>query len=128
MSFAYTQNMHLFTSPEVLKQPLSLNARLSYQGGARFSPVDEEASQNAKDIVFDELNAFSLQADPTLNVHFTVSYKTNKKKSSREVALKILNVTGQSDFKGYLYNLKNNRTDKDLESVVIPNLSYKIEF
>ncbi len=107
---------------------LSLNARLSYQGGARFSPVDEEASQNAKDIVFDESNAFSLQADPTLNVHFTVSFKTNKKKSSREIALKILNVTGQPDFKGYQYNLINHSIDKDLESVVIPNLSYKIEF
>jgi len=69
-----------------------------------------------------------MQADPTLNVHFTASYRVNKKNSSRELALKILNVTGQSDFNGFKYNLINRRIDKDLASALIPNLSYKIEF
>jgi len=69
-----------------------------------------------------------MQAQSTLNVHFTASYKVNKKKSSREIALKILNVTGQPDFYGYKYNLAKNTLDKDVASVIIPNLSYKIEF
>jgi hypothetical protein len=107
---------------------LSLNTRFSYQGGNRYSQVNEAASYLAKDIIYDETNAFDLQADPSLNVHFTASYKVNKKKSSREIALKILNVTGQPDFKGYRYNLLSNQIEKDVASVLIPNLSYKIEF
>ena len=107
---------------------LSLNTRFSYQGGNRYTPVNEAASQIAKDVVYDETDAFELQAKPGLNVHFTASYKVNKKKSSREIALKILNVTGQPDFNGYKYNLINHSIDKDLASVTIPNLSYKIEF
>lgn len=107
---------------------LSLNTRFTYQGGNRYSPLNEEASQVAKDIVYDETNAFDMQAQPSLNVHFTASYKVNKKKSSREIALKILNVTGQPDFKGYQYNLINNKIEKDLASVLVPNLSYKVEF
>lgn len=107
---------------------LSLNTRFSYQGGNRFSRVNEAASNIAKDIVYDETNAFDMQADPSLNVHFTASYKVNKKRSSREIALKILNVTGQPDFKGYRYNLIDKKTEKDIASVLIPNLSYKIEF
>jgi len=106
----------------------SLNTRLSYQGGNHYSPINEEASNLAKDIVYDETKAFSSQSQSTLNIHFTASYKINKKNSSRELALKILNITGQPDFDGYKYNLQNNGIDKDLSSVVIPNLSYKIEF
>lgn len=107
---------------------LSLNTRVTYQGGNRYSPINEVASKLAKTIVYDETKAFELQAPSALNVHFTASYKVNKKKSSREIALKILNVTRQPDFKGYQYNQIKNTIDKDLASVLIPNLSYKIEF
>ncbi len=69
-----------------------------------------------------------MQAKAALNVHFTASYKINKKNSSREIAFKLLNVTGQPDFYGHKYNLINNRIDQDQASIVIPNLSYKIQF
>lgn len=107
---------------------LSVNTRLNYQGGNRFSPVNEAETHAAQDIVFDETKAFSVQSPSTLNVHFTASYKINKKNTSQEWALKILNVTGQSDFDGFKYNSKNKSIDKDVTSIVIPNLSYKIEF
>jgi hypothetical protein len=107
---------------------LSLNTRFSYQGGNRYSPVNETATYLAKDVIYDETKAFSLQSDPIINAHFTASYKINKKKSSHEFALKILNVTGQADFYGYKYNLQKNTIDRDEASSTLPNLSYKIEF
>lgn len=106
----------------------SLNTRVSYQGGNHYSPVNVAASDLAKDVVYDESNSFKMQAQSSLNIHFTASYKVNKAHSSRELALKILNVTGQPDFNGFKYNMINNTIDKDLASVIIPNLSYKIEF
>ena len=107
---------------------LSLNTRFSFQGGNHYSPVDEIASHQANEIVYDETSAFSKQAQSTFNLHFTASYKVNKQHSSREFALKILNATAQPDFYGYQYNLTSNKIEKDLVSVLIPNLSYKIEF
>ena len=107
---------------------LGLNSRLSYQGGNRFSPVNEAASNQAKEAIYNETNAFAMQARAALNVHFTASYKINKKSSSREIAFKLLNVTGQTDFYGHKYNLINNSTEQDQESIVIPNISYKIQF
>jgi len=106
----------------------SLNTRLSYQGGNHYSPVNASASDLAKEVVYDETNAYKKQAQSALNVHFTASYKINKKSSSRELALKILNVTDEPDFNGYKYNRVSNKIEKDLTSVIIPNLSYKIEF
>lgn len=106
----------------------SLNTRFTYQGGNRYSPINEATSKASKDIVFDETNAYKMQAPSSLYAHFTASYKLNKKKRSSEFALKIINLTGQPDFYGFKYNFMHNRVDKDLASVVIPNLSYKIEF
>lgn len=107
---------------------LSLNSRLTYQGGNRYSPVNEAASHEASAIVYDDTRPFTEQSQPSLNVHFTASYKINKSKSSREIALKILNLTGQPDAYGYKYNQVKNTIERDLVSVIIPNLSYKIEF
>jgi len=107
---------------------LSANVRVTYQGGSRYSPVNEDASLLSKEVVFDESQAFSRQFDPSVNVHFTVSYKMNKRKSSQEIALKILNLTSQPDVNGFRYNFIDNKVDKDVEIIMIPNLSYKIEF
>ncbi len=107
---------------------LSINTRFSYQGGNRYSPVNEAASIAAKDVIYDETQAFSLQRDPSVNVHFTAIYRINKKNRSSEIALKILNLTGQTDFRGHLYNFIDNTVDEELPRLVIPNLSYKIEF
>lgn len=107
---------------------LNINIRASNQGGNRYSPVNEAASQAARDVVFDESKAFSRQFDPALNIHLTMSYKVNRKKSSREIALKILNLTSQPDFYGFKYNYQDQKVDKDMAAIMIPNLSYKIEF
>jgi hypothetical protein len=107
---------------------LSMNIRVTNQGGNRFSPIDIDASIAAKDVMFDESKAFSKQFDGSVNLHFTASYKVNKEKGSREIALKILNLTGTPDFNGYKYNYIDNKVDKDLAYIVIPNLSYKMEF
>jgi len=76
----------------------SLNTRFSYQGGNHYSPINEAASDVVKDVVYDETNAYKMQAPSSFNMHFTASYKVNKKHSSHELALKILNVTRQPDF------------------------------
>lgn len=126
----YAFNMLLGKEWEAGKQNqnvLSLNARVTYQGGNRYSPVNSVASAFTKNIVYDERNAFAMQAAPLLNIHFTASYKINRQRTSHEIALKVLNATRQSDFYGFKYNLRNNHIDKDLSSVIIPNLSYKIE-
>jgi hypothetical protein len=106
----------------------SLNTRLSYQGGNRYSPINEAASIKIKEVVYDENKAYSLQSDPMMNVHFTASYRINKSKRSSEFALKILNLTNQVDFRGHLYNFQTNTVDKEMPALVIPNLSYKVEF
>ncbi|MCU0325746.1 MAG: carboxypeptidase-like regulatory domain-containing protein [Spirosomaceae bacterium] len=107
---------------------LNLNGRITFQGGDRFSPIDEQATKARQAIVYDETRAYSVQSDPITNVHLTIAYRKNKLKSSREIALKIVNLTQQPDFFGYQYNFRTKGVDKDVETILLPNLSYKIQF
>ncbi|TCK80833.1 TonB-dependent receptor [Albibacterium bauzanense] len=107
---------------------LGLNARLSYQGGERYSPINTQASQLSEDAIFDETNAFSKQLSPAFTSHFTASYKMNKAKSTHEIAFKILNATMHQEFLGFQYNYQTQAVDEFREALFVPNLSYKIEF
>lgn len=106
----------------------NINGRITFQGGDRFSPIDEAATELRKAIVYDENRAYSVQSDPMTNIHLTIAYRKNKIKSSRELALKIVNLTQQPDFFGYQYNFITGGIDKDVETILLPNLSYKIFF
>lgn len=106
----------------------NINGRITFQGGDRFSPINEQATKARETIVYDETRAYSVQSDPITNVHLTLVYRKNKLRSSREIALKIVNLTQQPDFFGYQYNFRTGGIDKDIETILLPNLSYKIFF
>lgn len=106
----------------------SLNARFSLQGGDRYSPVNTAQSIAEEDPVFDEVNAFSRQFSPVFTNHLTASYKLNKRKSTHELALKIINTTMYKEFQGFRYNFASQSIDQKREVVFFPNLSYKIDF
>jgi hypothetical protein len=104
------------------------NIRFSYQGGDRYTPIDEAVSLAEKDIVYDEVKAFSEQFPSVFTADFGMSYKLNKKKISHEFGLQILNITGQTGQYGYYYNEKTNRIEQENVSSMLPNLSYKLHF
>lgn len=107
---------------------LGINARVSYQGGDRYSPIDNAASINKQDVVFDESKAFSLQYSPAFTSHFTASYKINRNKISHEFALKVINLTQYKEYLGFRFNYQTQTVDENREATFIPNISYKIEF
>jgi Carboxypeptidase regulatory-like domain len=111
-------NQHLF----------GINIRATYQGGDRYSPVDTQRSLANKEVFYDETNAFSRQYPSSFIGHLTINYKINRKKSTHELSLKLINATGYKERYGYGYNFKTNTIDEMREALIVPNLSYKIEF
>ena len=103
---------------------LSANIRLTYQGGDRYSPINEFLSNMQKDVVYDENKAFSKQLSAAFIAHTSISYKINKRNKAHEFALKIINLTGYKDFYGHRYNFFTHRVDANNESIIIPNISY----
>lgn len=106
----------------------NLNLRLSYQGGDRYTPVDETSSLLEKDILYDETKAFSKQFSPAFTSDLGISYKLNRKHISHEFGLQLLNITGYTGQHGYQYNEQKKIVEKKDVSSILPNISYKIQF
>ncbi|WP_455672791.1 carboxypeptidase regulatory-like domain-containing protein [Phocaeicola sp.] len=108
----------------------SVNAKLTFQGGDRYSPIDAEATMNHpdKEVQYDETRAYSKQFSPMFLTNFSVSYKINKKKSTHEFAVKLLNATGYKEHYGHEYNIKTGKIEENTGLTSLPNIYYKIEF
>ena len=109
---------------------LSVNLKLTFQGGDRYSPIDYEATfaHPDKEVQYDETRAFSKQYSPMLIGNYTVSFRMNKKRVSHEFAVKGLNFTKAKERYGHLYNLKTGEIDENNGATVLTNVSYKLEF
>lgn len=109
---------------------LSVNAKITFQGGDRYSPIDEEATiaHPDREVQYDETRAYSKQFSPMFLTNFSVSYKVNKKKCTHEFAIKLLNATGYKEHYGHEYNIKTDKIEESTGTTSLPNIYYKIEF
>ena len=106
----------------------SINFGLTLMGGKKLSPLDEQASLAAREEVLDETRAFEDSESAIYNLDMTISLRTNKKKHSSVWSLQMKNMIGSPDYDGYQYNYKLHAMEKRETAIMIPNLSYKIEF
>lgn len=107
---------------------LGINARFNYLRGDRYSPVLETESKVAKDVVFDETKAFAKQFDATSYLDLTITYRINKPNYSSAWALQLKNVLGTPISDSFQFNYKTNAVEQVNAIVVLPVLSYKVEF
>ena len=112
---------------------LNASVKFSYQGGLRYSPIDEEATvENYKngnpDVAYDETKPFTKHFKPVFTIDFTLSYKLNGKKASHEFALKMLNLLQTQTPLKHIYNYKEDKVEYYKVGVALPNICYRINF
>lgn len=109
---------------------LSVNGKVTLQGGDRYSPIDLESTMTHpdKEVQYDETRAYSLQYSPMLLANLSVSYKINKKRCTHEFAVKLVNLTGCQEHYGHEMNLKTGKIEEVKQMTALPNIYYKIEF
>jgi hypothetical protein len=107
---------------------LGLNARVSYQGGDRYTPVDNASSILVQDVVYQTSKTFGRQFAPAFVGHFTASYKINAARVAHTIALKVINASMYKEFQDFKYNYQTKTVDEYREALVVPNISYKVEF
>jgi len=107
---------------------IGVNGKFSMIGGDRITPVDEAATHLAKEVIYDETRAFEDSKANVFYLHFTFNYRRNKKKHASIWSFQILNALGSPELFGYKYNYKYNTIDKDQQTIILPNISYKIVF
>ena len=109
---------------------LSINVKATLQGGDRDTPLDKEKTLSHPDyeIQYVEDECFSKQYDPMLIIHYTISYRINKKGLTHEFSIKHINCTGTKSQYGYTYDYHKDEFKESTFTLSLPNISYKIEF
>ncbi len=109
---------------------LSVNLKLTCQGGDRYSPIDEAATlaHPDKETQYDETRAYSKQLSPMFLANYTLSYRMNRNKVSHEFAVKGMNATGYKEYFGHEYNLKTGVIEPRRLKNAIFNITYRLDF
>lgn len=107
---------------------LGVNGRLNVLGGQRIIPVDEELTYRYGEIIYDYARAFEAQKPLVYHLNASINYRVNKKKHSSIWSLQVMNLLGSEEHYGYRYNHRSDAIEEDAVAVVVPSISYKIEF
>lgn len=87
---------------------LVLNAKLTTIGGKYLTPVDQAASQQSGNTIYQEDRAFSEKQDPYFRVDVKVSYRKEYAKSTLELAVDFQNITNNQNVFSQSYNPRTN--------------------
>ncbi len=107
---------------------LGINGRLNVLGGQRMTPVDYNLSEDYRQIVYDYSRVFEDQKPMVYHVNASLTYRINKKNHASTWSLQVLNLLGSEEFYGYQYNYRENSVDESTVAVIVPSISYRIEF
>jgi hypothetical protein len=107
---------------------IDINIRGTYAGGQRYTPIDIEQSIAQEQEVRIDNEAFSKQRPEFMRFDFKVSYRRNKKKTTRVWELDIENVTNTLNITGDYWDYKKEQVVEYTQLGLLPNISYRIEF
>ena len=110
---------------------LGANIRLNYLGGNRLEPLDVAASLDAQDAIYNETNgtlAYSEQSDPLPIISVGVSFRRNKPQFASVWSLQVINAARTQEFVEDYYDFKKQTLEQKYNGILVPNISYKIEF
>ncbi|MCD4665273.1 MAG: TonB-dependent receptor, partial [Bacteroidales bacterium] len=110
------------------KNILGINTRVSITGGQRTAPVDMETSLAMKEVQYDWYKAFQDQNRADIFVDLTLPLRRNKAKYSSSWAIQVKNILGSKSNFNWDYNLRTNSVVQEGYVIIVPNISYKIEF
>jgi len=80
------------------------------------------------EVIYDYSRGYTEQEPNIYQLDMTLTYKINRRKHSSSWALQVMNVLGRKEFHGYDYNYNTGEVEIDEVRVVVPSISYKIEF
>ncbi|MBN2519402.1 MAG: TonB-dependent receptor [Bacteroidales bacterium] len=106
---------------------LGINGRFNFSGGEMTSPIIEDMSVQEEKVIYNETKTFSKQMPPVKYFDLTITYRINKSNYSGIWALQAKNLLGEP-YGGYEYNYKTKKVETNNIVIIIPVLSYKIEF
>jgi len=107
---------------------LGINLKLTAAGGVPLSPANLDRTREMKQFIADESNAFEARAPNQIFLDISVIYTKNKATYSSSWAFQIKNALASKSLYYYDYDYRTDEVFAVEEEIVVPSLSYKIEF
>lgn len=90
------------------KVAVGFDLKLTYAGGKPYTPVDEEASLNARDVIFNEQMAFNERFNDYFRTDLKFYYRINYKKVYTEFAMDLQNLTNHQNVFQQEFNVRTS--------------------
>jgi hypothetical protein len=111
------------------RNTLQVGARVLYNGGYRFTPLDEQASLLAGTFVPLAESRNDGQVDPYFRIDGRVQYRMNRTKRASVLSLDVQNATNRFNPRGMQYNAVTNQLEfQTYVGGLVPVLSYQVDF
>lgn len=107
---------------------LAIDIKSTYAGGQYVTPIDLEASRQAKEMVLDNENAYSIKNPDYFRTDFKISFRMNSKKLTHEWALDIQNVFNTQNLFRRTYNPETEQIVQNNQLGIYPIPQYRLTF
>jgi outer membrane receptor protein involved in Fe transport len=106
----------------------SITSRGNWAGGRRFTPIILDSSIAAGYEVFDETAIYSEKQMDYLRLDLQISFKRNKKKTTRTWKIDAQNITNRKNIYEKYFDAASGEIRTAYQMGFIPIISYKVEF
>lgn len=107
---------------------IGLNAKITFIGGAYYTPIDLQASIDARNEVYDNSQYLAKKAEDVFKADVGITYRRDRKKTTHEFKIDVQNITNnQAVVKEYYDNEKQDIL-KATQWTIFPNVIYTINF
>ena len=117
-----------FTIGKSKNKTLGLSTKIAYMGGNRYTPVNLPASiLKGEDVRFTD-KPFSTKGEAVFTPNFSCYYSINKKRTTHEIKLEILNVINNDSKVNEYYNDRTQEIEYGVQLPILPTIIYQIQF
>jgi len=110
------------------KLKLSIDARLAYAGGLRYTPLDQQASTDLNAPVYDYSQHFDQKYPDYFRPDIRFALKLNGKKTTQEWAVDLQNIINRKNIFSREYSPTSNQLEDRYQLGFLPVLLYRIYF
>lgn len=110
------------------KWALFVSPQLSYAGGLKYTPVDEAASNAAREIILDTDQWYAMQLPDYFRLDARFGVRFNKQKSSHEFGVDLINITNRKNIAYKYYDIDKGEYSTQTHFTFFPMVTYRLNF
>lgn len=118
----------LLKQSATMRQSLTIDAKVTWAGGQRYTPIDLEASRQRGETVFQSERAYSGQYRDYFRADLRIGYKRAGAKTTQEWAFDVQNLSNRDNPFGQSFNAATGEIEQRPQLGLFPMMLYRISF